>query len=155
MSELLILDSALDLAVEVRRSRADVDVPNVECRGMPVELGLELRAVVRLHDVDAKRESPHDFLEETDRRALIAHASYTFNTRMRVQSSIAVNWYSRFPVPGFARGIHVHLEAVPGLRLLVSLPALPVRPVLLIRRQAVHPCLPRSRWTDGRATDTW
>ena len=58
---------------------------------MPVELRLELGAVVGLNDLHAKREAPHDLVEEADRGAWL-QASNTFSTRIRVQSSMAVNW---------------------------------------------------------------
>ena len=42
--ELLVVGSvrALDLAVEARRARPDVDVPDAELAQVPVELGLKL-----------------------------------------------------------------------------------------------------------------
>ena len=55
--ELLVVDAmrALDLAVEMRRPRADVDVADVQGLQMPVEPRLKLGAVVGLNDVDAER----------------------------------------------------------------------------------------------------
>jgi hypothetical protein len=46
--ELLIIDPmrALDFPVEARRPGTDVDVPNVQRRQVPVELGLKLGTVV-------------------------------------------------------------------------------------------------------------
>ncbi len=54
--ELLVIDAmgSLHLAVEARRTRADIDVPNVEPLEVPVELRLELGAVVSLDDVHAE-----------------------------------------------------------------------------------------------------
>ena len=37
-----------------------------------MEVRLELGAVVRLDDVDAKRQAPKDFVDDLDRRALVA-----------------------------------------------------------------------------------
>jgi hypothetical protein len=54
--ELLVIDAmcAFDRAVETRRSRPDVDVPNVTRLEMPAELRLELGAVVPSeHEVKA------------------------------------------------------------------------------------------------------
>jgi hypothetical protein len=46
--ELLVIDAmgALDLASEVRRSRPNVHVADIEGLEMPLKLGLKLRAVV-------------------------------------------------------------------------------------------------------------
>ena len=45
--ELLVVETmrALHLSVQTRRTRADVDVPDVKSLEMPVELGLKLRTV--------------------------------------------------------------------------------------------------------------
>ena len=102
------------------------------------KLGLELGAVVGLHDVHAERQPPQDVVDEADRRALVAgvvdleHA----NARAVVDGRELIEALSGARDP--LEELHVHLQAVARLRLLVSLPALPVRPVLLIGRQPVH-----------------
>ena len=72
--ELLVIDpmGSFDLAVEVRRPWADVHMADVQRLKMPVKLRLKLRAVISLNDVDAKWQSPHDFVGEVDSRALVA-----------------------------------------------------------------------------------
>jgi hypothetical protein len=57
--ELLVIDSvrALDLPLEPRRVRANVDVADIPFLQVPMELGLELGAVVRLHDEHAERQA--------------------------------------------------------------------------------------------------
>ena len=45
---------AFDLAVQARRARPDVDVPDVELLQVPVKLRLELDAVVCLNHVNAE-----------------------------------------------------------------------------------------------------
>ena len=59
---------------------------------------------------------------------------------MPVQSSMVVNWDSRFCVPAIrSRKLHVHLQPMTRLRLLVALPALAVWLMLLVGRQPPHP----------------
>jgi hypothetical protein len=57
--ELLVIDAmgSLHLAVETRGARADINMPNVEPLEVPVELRLELGAVVRLDDVYAEGQA--------------------------------------------------------------------------------------------------
>ena len=64
--ELLVVDAVrpLDFAIQVRRARTDVDVADVPRLEVPVELGLELGAVVGLDDVHTKRQPPHDLIGE-------------------------------------------------------------------------------------------
>ena len=64
--ELLVIDAMrpLHLAIEPRRARANVDVPNIEALEMPVELRLELGAVVGLDYVHAKRQPADDLVDE-------------------------------------------------------------------------------------------
>jgi hypothetical protein len=51
---------ALYFAVEPRRARADVDVPDVERFQMPVELRLKLGTVIGLHHLNPKWQAlPH------------------------------------------------------------------------------------------------
>ena len=55
--ELLGIDAMrpLDLAVQMRRCRPDVDMANIQALDVPMKLRLKLGAVVGLQDVDAKR----------------------------------------------------------------------------------------------------
>ena len=54
--KLLVIDAmrALDLPVEMRCPRPDVDVADVERLEVPVKLRLELGPIIRLHHVHAK-----------------------------------------------------------------------------------------------------
>jgi hypothetical protein len=54
----------LDLAVEQRRRRLDVDVLNAAVQDVPVELGLELGAVVGLDAQDVERQLLKDVVDE-------------------------------------------------------------------------------------------
>jgi hypothetical protein len=51
-------------------------VPNVERLGVPVKLGLEFGAVIRLKHVDAKRQPTYDFVQEADRCSLVARVEH-------------------------------------------------------------------------------
>src|SRR6185503_5616544 len=72
--ELLVVDAVrpFDFAVQVRRPGLDVGVTDVEALQVPVELRLELGAVIGLHDVDPKRQTPPHVVDESDRHALVA-----------------------------------------------------------------------------------
>src|SRR5262245_49036784 len=72
--ELLVVDTmrSFDFPVEMWGPRPDVDVPDIAIFEMPVEVRLELGAVVRLHDVDAERQAPHDLIDEGHRGPLSA-----------------------------------------------------------------------------------
>jgi len=107
-------------------------VPDAELAQVPVELGLELGPVVGLHDVDAKRQTPDDLVDELDGGRLIAgvvdlehpDAGAVVDGRELVET-----------LPGARDALeelHVHLEPVAGLLLLVALPPLRVLPVLLV-----------------------
>jgi hypothetical protein len=65
--ELLVVDAMrpLHLAIETRGARANVDVPNIEALEVPVELGLELGAVIGLHDMHAKRQPADDLVDDS------------------------------------------------------------------------------------------
>ena len=69
--ELLVIDTvrAFDLAVQVRRSRADVDDPGSRGASGTVT-GIPRRC--RLHNMDAKPQPPEHIVDEPDRRALVA-----------------------------------------------------------------------------------
>ena len=70
--ELLLVRSMrpLDLAIELRRTRFDVGVANTLILDVPVELGLELMAVVCPHLADPKGEPGNDVVDEGDRIGL-------------------------------------------------------------------------------------
>ena len=72
--ELLVIDAMrpFHLAIEPRRARANVDVPNIESLEVPVELRLKLGTVVRLHHVHAKWQPADDLVDELHGRALVA-----------------------------------------------------------------------------------
>ncbi len=71
--ELLLIRSVrpFDLAVELRRRWSDIGMANSLVFNMPMELGLELMAVVRSHLADAEREFVNDGVDEVDRVRLI------------------------------------------------------------------------------------
>jgi len=91
--ELLIIDPVrpLDLALQVRGSRTDVDVSDVLRLQMPMKLGLEFGplSVCTTRTRNGKRRKTSSM-----KRMAVAwlQASKTLRTRMRVQSSMAVNW---------------------------------------------------------------
>jgi hypothetical protein len=72
--KLLVIDAvgSFDLAIQVRCSRSDVDVADIERLQVPVKLGLEFGAIVGLHDLNAEGQASADFLNEANRRALMA-----------------------------------------------------------------------------------
>ena len=109
-------------------------MPDIQRLGMPVELGLELCAIVSLQHMDTERESLSDLVEEPDRRALVAGIVDLENpdTGAVVDRGELVEAFAR-PWDALEE-LHVHLQAVPGLGLLVAFPALTVRLVLLIGR---------------------
>ena len=51
------------------RAGSDVDVTNVQIGEVPVEPPLELGAVVRRHDMDAKRQAADDVVDDPTIRA--------------------------------------------------------------------------------------
>src|SRR5215469_6812002 len=105
---------------------------------VPVEAGLELGAIVRLDDQDSKGEPPDNLVHEADGRRLVAgivdleHP----NARAVVDGRELIEAPSRACNP--LKELHVHLYAMPGLKLLVSLPGPDSGPKLLVGRQPVH-----------------
>src|SRR5712692_4908341 len=71
--ELFVVDAmrSLDLAVEPRRRWSDVDVLNAFVEQVPMEAGLELRAVVGLDLHEVERQLLDDVVDELDRGLLI------------------------------------------------------------------------------------
>jgi len=71
--ELLLVGSVrpLDLAIQLRRARLDVGMPDALVLDMPVEPGLELVAVVGADLPDPKREGFDDVVDEVDGICLV------------------------------------------------------------------------------------
>ena len=57
---------ALDLAVQLRGAALDVGMPDALVLDVPVELGLELMAIVGSDFLDAERELFDDVIDEVD-----------------------------------------------------------------------------------------
>jgi len=57
---------SFDFAVELRRSRFDVDMASAFVFDVPVELSLELMATIRSDSVNAKREPLYDIIYEVN-----------------------------------------------------------------------------------------
>jgi hypothetical protein len=151
--ELLVIDSvrALDLPVEPRRVRADVDVADSPFFEMPMELGLELGAVVRLHDEHAERQAVQDFVDERDRRALgagVVHLEHV-NPRAIVDGGELIEPPSR--AGDALEEFHIELQSVSRLRFLVALPTLPMRLMLWFAGRRCIPCRLRIRCAEERA----
>jgi hypothetical protein len=93
---------------------------------------LELSTIVGLQDQDSKGQSFSNLVQEADGRALLAsivNLQYP-DTGAIIDSGELIQALAR---PGDAlKELHVHLQAVSGLRLLVPFPAFAVRPVLLV-----------------------
>ena len=139
--ELLVVDAmgAFDLAVQMWGPRPDVDVADVEGVEMPVEVGLEFGAIVGLDGLDAERQPPEDVVDEGDGRPLIADVE----DFQHANPGAIVDRRELVEPPARARNalekLDVDLQAMPRLRFLVARPAVRMPPILLIRRQPVHP----------------
>ena len=72
--ELLVVHAmgSFDLAVQMRRARPDLHVPDVELLQMAAESGLEFGTVVGLHDPNPKREASPNVVQEADGGRLVA-----------------------------------------------------------------------------------
>src|SRR6185503_9748040 len=140
--ELLVVDAVrpFDFAVQVRRPGLDVGVTDVEALQVPVELRLELGAVIGLHDVDPKRQTPPHVVDESDRHALVARVVNLedANPSAIIDRGELVQPLAR-PRNALDEELHVQLQSVAGERFLVALPAFPVWLVLLVGRQPVQP----------------
>ena len=113
-------------------------MPDVVSFEVPMELRLELGAIVGLNDVDAKREAPPHLVHEADRGALVArveHFEYA-NPRAVVDRGELVEPAATARDP--LEELHVELEPMARLGLFVPLPALAVWSMLLIGRESVH-----------------
>jgi hypothetical protein len=134
--KLLIVNpvGAFDLAVEVRGAGPDVDVPDLLVFQMPVELGLELRAVVGLHRQDAERQPAADVVDKPNCRPLVAgvedlqHADAgAVVDRGELIEAFARAWQT-------LQELHVDLNPKAGLGLLVAEPTLFVALMFLVGR---------------------
>jgi hypothetical protein len=114
------------------------DVPDVVRLEVPMELRLELGAVIRLHDVDAEGYAPKYCIDELAGRALGARVVYLQDANPGavvdggelIQPSVR----SRDSL----QELHIELQPMPRLRFLVPLPSFAVRLMLLIRWQPVY-----------------
>src|SRR5215208_5350973 len=100
---------------------------------MPMKLRLELGAMISLDDVDAEREPAHDFVEKASGRPLVARVEHLQDADPRAVIDRRELIQPLASAGDSLEELHVHLQAMAGLGLLVALPALLVRPVLLIR----------------------
>jgi hypothetical protein len=138
--KLLLVDTvgALDLAVQTRGSRADVDVPDVLLLQVPVEVGLELCAIVSLDYEHSEGKPSDDLVHEADGRLLVADVVDFEHTDARAvidgRELIEAFLGTRYSLKEF----HVDLQAMARLRLLVSVPGTARWLALLINRQPVH-----------------
>src|SRR5262249_29259059 len=101
-----------DLAVEVGRTRTDVNVPDVLRLQMKVETGLKFRAIVGLNDEDAERQPANDLVSEANGRGLRARV-----VDLEYPNSGAIidgrELVEPLPAPGDAlEELHVHLQPV-------------------------------------------
>jgi len=136
----------------VRGARSDVDVLDIQRFGVPMEPGLELGSIVSLQNEDAERKSISNLVQELDCRALIAGIVdlQDSDTRAVVDGGELIE-----PLTGprdALKELHVHLQAVPGLGLLVPFPTLAVRLMLLVGRLPAHAVLDQDPM-HGRASD--
>ena len=135
---------SLDLAVEMRRPWADVDVPDVQALEMPMKARLELRPVVGLHDVNPEREPAHDIVHELDGRPLVAGVEDLQHADARAvidrRELVEPRARARNPL----EKLHIDLQTMARLPLLVPLPPLAVWPVFLIGRQPIQAMAPQN-----------
>ena len=152
--ELLIIDpmGSFDLAVQMWRPRPDVHMADVAFFEMPVKVGLEFSAIVRLDHMDAERQAAEDVVDELDGRALITgivdleHAN----------PGAIVDRRELVEAPAGARNplekLDVDLQPMSRLGFLVARPAMRMPPVLLIGWQPVHAVAAQNSM-DGRTRD--
>src|SRR5688572_26823565 len=139
--ELLVVDAVrpLHFAVQAGCAGPNVTVPDVSTLQVPMELRLEFCAVVGLHDMDAKWQTPQHLVDELDGGALVARVEDLEDPNPRA----IVNGGELEQSPARAGNpleeLHVYLQPMPWRDLLVSLPAFAIRPMLLICRQTTHP----------------
>src|SRR5258708_1585840 len=127
-------------------------MPDVERFQMPVEAGLELRAVIGLDDENAERKPPQHLIDEANGRGLVAgvvdlqHADpgAIIDGGELIQALLG----ARDPL----EELHVQLQAMSRLGLLVALPSPPMWPALLIGGQTVQSVTDQDA-VDGGAGD--
>ena len=125
----------------MRGPRADAELPDANWFGIPVELSLELGAIVSLEDEDSEKEPLSNLVQESECGTLVAGIVV-----LRESDSSAIVDGSKLTKPfGHPRDAleerHIHLQAAAGLGLLVPFPPFTVRLVLLIGWSSVHPVL--------------
>ena len=112
---------------------------NAQGLQVPVKPRLKLGTVVRLDDPDAEREPAEDVVDKADGGALIAGVVDLQHSK----TGAVID--RRELIETFLRArdaleeLHIQLEPETGLCLLVALPALRVRPILLVRWKPVYP----------------
>jgi hypothetical protein len=87
-----------------------------------VEVGLKLRAVVRLDYEHSEREPPDDFVHKADSRLLVAHIVDLKHTDAGavIDGGELIETFPRACDP--LQEFYVNLQAMAGLGLLVSMP---------------------------------
>src|SRR5687767_3420862 len=132
--------------------RPDVHVADVELLEMPVKVGLEFGAVVRLNDMHAEGQSPENVVDEGDGCSLIAGVVDLQHAKPGavVDRGELVEASARAWNP--LEKLDVDLQAMARLRLFVPRPAVRLAAVLLIGGQPVHPVLAQNAM-DGRTGD--
>ena len=111
---------------------------DVQLLQMRVELGLELRAVIRLNDENPKRQPAADIVNEPNRGALIARVK---NLQYADARAVVDRGELVQPTAGAWEALEefdVDLNAMARPRLLVPLPPARMGPMFLIRRQAIE-----------------
>src|SRR5688572_17014919 len=114
--ELLVVDAVrpLHFAVQPGGAGPNVTVADVSTLQVPMELRLEFCAVVGLHDMHAKWQSPKHLVDELDRGALVARIEdlQDSNPRAIVDRRELKQPPARAGNP--LEELHVDLQAMPG-----------------------------------------
>src|SRR5688572_5482541 len=122
---------------------------------VPVEVGLELSAVVGLDDQDPERESPPYLVDELDRRRLVAAVVDLEHPDARAIV------YGRELIQAAAGArdafeeLDVHLRPMAGLGFLVALPALLVGTMLLVRGQPAQAVTHEDQMRGPGGIESW
>jgi len=123
--ELVLVGSVgpLDFAVELRRSRLDVDVFHAEVSDVPVKERLELVAAVSSDGAYPERELRDDVVDEVDGVSLGMSAVdlECANSRGIVDRRVLISPHRRALLSRQRKELHVNLHVVPGNLLLVSM----------------------------------
>jgi hypothetical protein len=103
-----------------------------------MEARLELGTIVRLQCEDPERESLSNLVQEADGRTLIAPIVdlQDSDPRAVIDSGELIEPFAR--ARNALKKLHVHLQAVAGLRFLIALPALLVWPMVDLGMDPVH-----------------